>query len=161
MGELGDQERHLTNECLYVEETASETNIRQEEIKMLQEKVEASRREIALTVPNDVMILLENATEEECAEMLPILEESYEAIEKEIINDFKKEMMKEFKMLRERAKRLKQVMEEETRELRKLDEKLTRDHEEIQAQLQTNDLHNSLRILQLKQQLSLMKGIAV
>ena len=158
MGELGDQERHLTNECLYVEETASETNIRQEEIEMLQEKVEASRREIALTVPNDVMILLENATEEECAEMLPILEE---AIEKEIINDFKKEMMKEFKMLRERAERLKQVMEEETRELRKLDEKLTRDHEEIQAQLQTNDLHNSLRILQLKQQLSLMKGIAV
>ena len=52
-------------------------------------------------------------------------------------------------------------MEEETRELRKLDEKFTRDHEEIQAQLQTNDLYNSLRILQLKQQLSLMKGITV
>ena len=63
---------------------------------MLQEKVKASRSEIVLTVPNDVMIVPEN---DECAEMLPLLEESYEATETEIINDFKKEMMKEFKML--------------------------------------------------------------
>ena len=50
-------------------------------------------------------------------------------------------------------------MEEEIRELRKLDEKITRDYEEILAQLQANDLHNSRRILQLKQRLSQMKGI--
>ena len=58
---------------------------------MLQENVKASRREIVLTVPNDVMIVPENATEDECAEMLPLLEESYEAIETEIINDFSSE----------------------------------------------------------------------
>ena len=50
MVELSDQERHLTNECLYVE-TTTETNVRQVEIEMLQEKVEASKKEIILTVP--------------------------------------------------------------------------------------------------------------
>ena len=72
-------------------------------------------------------------------------------------NEFKegKEvMMRELKMARVRADRLHQLMAEELRELRKLDEKITRDHEEILAQLQANDLHNSRRILQLKQHLS-------
>ena len=161
MGELGDQERHLTNECLYVEETTSETNTIQEEIEMLQEKVEASKKEIVLTVPDDLMMLLENVTEEECAEILEEAYEKYEANGREMVNEFKegkKEMMKELKMLRERADRLHQLMEEEIRELRKLDEKITRDHEEILAQLQANDLHNSHLILELKQQLSQMKG---
>ena len=161
VGELGDQERHLTNECLYVEETTSETNTIQEEIEMLQEKVEASKKEIVLTVPDDLMMLLENVTEEECAEILEEAYEKYEANGREMVNEFKegkKEMMKELKMLRERADRLHQLMEEEIRELRKLDEKITRDHEEILAQLQANDLHNSHLILELKQQLSQMKG---
>ena len=159
VGELGDQERHLTNECLYVEETTSETDIRQEEIDMLQENVEASRKEIVLTVPDELMMLLEDVTEEECEE---ILEEAYEKYGREMENEFKEgkeEMMREFTMLRERADRLHQLMKEELRELRKLDKKITRDHEEILAQLQANDLHNSRRILQLKQQLSQMKGI--
>ena len=159
VGELGDQERHLTNECLYVEETTSETNIIQEEIDMLQEKVEASRKEIDQTVPDELMMLLEDVTEEECEE---ILEEVYEKYGREMENEFmegKEEMMRKFKMVRERADKLHQLMEEELRELRKLDEKITRDHEELLAQIQANDLHNSRRILQLKQQLSQMKGI--
>ena len=162
VGELGDQERHLTNECLYVEKTTSETDIRQEEIEMLQEKVEACRKEIVLTVPDELMMLLEDVTEEECAEILEEAYEKYEANGREMENEFKegKEvMMRELKMVRERADRLNQLMEEELRELRKLDEKITRDHEEILAQLQANDLHNYRRILQLKQQLSQMKGI--
>ena len=161
MGELSDQERHLTNECLYVE-TTTETNVRQEEIEMLQEKVEASKKEIILTVPDELMMLLENVTEEECEEILEEAYEKYEANGKEMENEFKEgkeEMMREFKMLRERADRLHQLMEKEIRELRKLDEKITRDYEEILAQLQANDLHNSRRILQLKQRLSQMKGI--
>ena len=161
VGELGDQEKHLTNECLYVEETISETDIRQEVIEMLQEKVEASKNEIVLTVPDELKMLLENVTEEECAEILEEAYEKYEANGREMENEFKEskeEMMREFKMLRERADRLHQLMEEELRELRKLDEKITRDHEEILAQLQANDLHNSHLILQLKQQLSQMKG---
>ena len=56
---------------------------------------------------------------------------------------------------------LHQLIEEELTELRKLDEKITRDYEEILAQLQANDLHNSHLILQLKQQLSQMKGILI
>ena len=156
VGELGDQERHLTNECLYVEET---TNIIQEEIDMLQEKVEASRKEIVQTVPDELMMLLEDVTEEECEE---ILEEAYEKYGREMENEFmegKEEIMREFKMVQERADKLHQLMEEELRGLRKLDEKITRDHEELLAQIQANDLHNSRRILQLKQQLSRMKGI--
>ena len=161
VGELGDQERHLTNECLYVEETTSETDIRQEEIEMLQVKVEASRKEIVQTVPDELMMLLEDVTEEECEE---ILEEAYEKYGREMEDEFKEskeKMMREFTMLRERADRLHQLMEEELRELRKLDEKITRDHEEILAQLQANDLHNCRRILKLKQQLSQMKGNTV
>ena len=158
VGELGDQERHLTNECLFVEETTSETNIRQEEIDMLQEKVEASRKEIVQIVPDELTMLLEDVTEEECEE---ILEEAYEKYGIEMENEFnegEEEMMREFKMIRERADKLHQLMEEELRELRKLDEKITRDHEEILAEIQANDLHNSHLILKLKQQLSQMKG---
>ena len=128
VGELGDQERHLTNECLYVEETTSETDITQEEIDMLQEKVEASRKEIVLTVRDELMMLLENVTEEECEEILEEAYEKYEANVREMENEFmegKEEMMREFKMLRERADRLHQLMEEELKELRKLDEKIT------------------------------------
>ena len=161
VGELGDQERHLTNECLYVEETTSETDIRQEEIDMLQEKVEASRKEIVQTVPDELMMLLEDVTEEECEEILEEAYEKYEANGREMEHEFKEskeKMMREFTMLRERADRLHQLMEEELRELRKLDEKITRDHEEILAQIQANDLHNSHLILKLKQQLSQMKG---
>ena len=164
VGELGDQERHLTNECLYVEETTSETDIRQEEIEMLQEKVEASRKEIVQTVPDELMMLLEDVTEEECEEILEEAYEKYETNGREMENEFKEskeKMMREFTMLRERADRLHQLMEEELRELRKLDEKITRDHEEILAQLQANDLHNCRRILKLKQQLSQMKGNTV
>ena len=159
VGELGDQERHLTNECLYVEETTSETDIRQEEIQMLQEKVEESKKEIVLTVPDELMMLLDDVTEEECEE---ILEEAYEKYGREMEEEFKEgkeEMMREFKLLRERADKLHQLVEEELRELKKLDEKITRDHEEILAHLQANDLYNSRRILKLKQQLSQMKGI--
>ena len=87
-------------------------------------------------------MLVENAMEEGCAE---ILEETYDKYETEILN-----------LLRERAERLKQLMEKEIRELRKLNAKLTRDHEEIQGQLQANDLYTSYWILQLKQQLSQM-----
>ena len=161
VGELGDQERHLTNECLYVEKTTSETNIIQEEIEMLQEKVEASEKEIVLTVPDDLMMLLEDVTEEECAEILEEAYEKYEANGREMENELKeskKEMMKELKMLRERADRLHQQMEVEIRELRRLDDKITRDYGEILAQLQANDLHNCYLILELKQQLSRMKG---
>ena len=153
VGELGDQERHLTDECLYVEVTAMEANMKEEEIEIPQEKVEASKKEIVQTVTNDLTMLAENATEEECAEMLTILEESYDKYEAE-----RREILNEFKMLRERAERLKQLMEEETRELRKLDAKITRNYEEIKTQLQANDLYNSHRILQLKQQLLQMKG---
>ena len=162
VGELGDQERHLTNECLYVEETTSETNIRQEEIDMLQVKVEASKKEIVQTVPDELMMLLEDVTEEECEEILEEAYEKYEANGREMVDEFKEgkeEMRREFKLLRESADKLHQLVEEELRELRKLDEKITRDHEEILAQLQANDLHNSRRILKLKQQLSQMKGI--
>ena len=162
VGELGDQDRHLTNECLHVEEKTSETNIRQEEIDMLQEKVEASKKEIVQTVPDELKMLLEDVTEEECEEILEEAYEKYEANGREMENELKEskeKMMREFTMLRERADRLHQLMEEELRELRKLDEKITRDHEEILAQLQANDLHNCRRILQLKQQLSQMKGI--
>ena len=162
VGELGDQERHLTNECLYVEETTTETNVRQEKIEMLQEKFEVSKNEIIQTVPDELMMLLEDVTEEECEEILEEAYEKYEANGKEMVDEFKggkEEMMREFKMLRERVDRLHLLMEEELRELRKLDEKITRDHEEILAQLQANDFHNSRRILQLKQQLSQMKGI--
>ena len=129
VGELGDLERHLTNECLYVEETISETNIIQEEIDMLQEKVEASRKEIVQTVPDELTMLLEDVTEEECEE---ILEEAYERYGREMEHEFmegKEEMMREFKMVRERADKLHQLMEEELTELRKLDEKINRDHE--------------------------------
>ena len=97
-----------------------------------------------------------------CAEILKEIYEKYEANWREMVNEFKEskeEMMREFKMLQERADRLHQLMEEELRELRKLDEKITRDHEEILAQLQANDLRNSHLILQMKQQLSQMKGI--
>ena len=162
VGELGDQERHLTNECLYVEETTSETVIRQKEIEMLQEKIEASRKEIVQTVPDELMMLLEDVTEEECEEILEEAYEKYEANGREMEDEFKEgkeEMRREFKMIRERADRLHQLMEEELRELRKLDEKITRDHEEILAQIQANDLRNSHLILKLKQQLSQMKGI--
>ena len=164
VGVLGDQERHLTNECLYVEETTSETDIRQEEIEMLQGKVEASKKEIVQTVSNELMMLLEDVTEEECAEILEEAYEKYEPNGREILmdNEFKEgkdEMMRQFKMLQERADKLHQLMEEELQELRKLDEKITRDYEEILAQLQANELHNSHGILQLKQQLSQMKGI--
>ena len=88
VGELGDQERHLTDECLYVEVTASETNMKKEKIEMLhyKEKVEASKKEIVQTVTNDLTMLAENATEEECAE---ILEETYDKYETEILNEFK------------------------------------------------------------------------
>ena len=162
VGELGDQERHLTNECLYVEKTTSETGIRQEEIKILQEKVEASEKEMVQTVPDELMMLLEDVTEEECEEILEEAYEKYEANRREVDNEFKEgkeEMIREFKMLQERADKLHQLMEEELKELRKLDEKITRDYEEILAQLQANDIHNSQLILQLKQQLSQMKGI--
>ena len=109
VGELGDEERHLTNECLYVEETTSETNIRQEEIKMLQEKVEASKKEIVQTVPDELMMLLENVTEEECEEILEETYEKYKANGREMKNEFKEgeeEMIREFKMLQERADKL-------------------------------------------------------
>ena len=111
------------------------------------------------TVPDELMMLLEDVTEEECEE---ILEEVYEKYGREMEHEFmegKEEMMREFKMVQERADKLHQLMEDELRELRKLDEKITRDHEELLAQIQANDLHNSRRILQLKQQLSRMKGI--
>ena len=42
---------------------------------MLQEKVEASEKEIVHTVPDELMMLLENVTEEE------ILKEAYEKYE--------------------------------------------------------------------------------
>ena len=162
VGELGDQKRHLTNECLHVEKTTNETNIRREEIEMLQEKVEASEKEIVLTVPDELMMLIEDVTEEECEEILQEAYEKYEANGRQMENEFKEgkeEMMRKFKMIRERTDKLHQLMEEELRELRKLDERITRDHEAILAQLQANDIHNSRRILQLKQQLSQMKGI--
>ena len=149
VGELGDQERHLTDDCLYVEVTAMEANMKEEEIEIPQEKVEASKQEIVQAVTNDLTMLAENATEEECAEMLTILEESYDKYEAE-----RREILNEFKMLRKKAERLKQLMEEETRKLRELDTKITRNYAEIQA----NNLYNSRRILQLKQQLLQMKG---
>ena len=153
VGELGDQERHLTDECLYVEVTASETNMKEEEIEIPQGKVEASKQEIVQAVTNNLTMLAENATEEECAEMLTILEESYDKYEAE-----RREILNEFKMLRKKAERLKQLIEEETRKLRKLDTKITRNYAEIPAQLKANNLYNSRKILQLKQQLSQMKG---
>ena len=153
VGELGDQERHLTDECLYEEATASETNMKEEEIEIPPGKVEASKQEIVQTFTNDLTMLAEIATEEECAEMLTILEESYDKYEAE-----RREMLNEFKMLRKKAERLKQLIEEETRKFRKLDTKRTRNYVEIQAQLQANNLYNSRRILQLKQQLLQMKG---
>ena len=162
VGELGNQERHITNECLYVEKRTSETDVRQEEIKMLQEKVEASKKEIIQTVPDELMMLLEDVTEEECEEILEEAYEKYEANGREMVNAFteaKEEMLTELKMLRERADRLHHLMEEGLRELRKLDEKITRDYEEILAQLKADDLQNYRRLLQLKQQLSQMKGI--
>ena len=57
MGELGDQERHLTDDCLYVEVTAMEANMKEEEIEIPQEKVEASKKEIVPTVTNDLKML--------------------------------------------------------------------------------------------------------
>ena len=69
MGELDDKERHLTNECLYVEETDSETETRQGEIEMLQEKVEEGRKEIVQTVLDEQMMLLEDVTEQVCRDI--------------------------------------------------------------------------------------------
>ena len=195
VGELDDQERHLTNECLYVPEMdnskeqeekhgdeasdvtyplhqtrmdmtrARKIIVLEKEIELIKEQLEAHKKEIVQIVPNDLVMLLENATEEECEEVLQYLEtfeEKYEAKQKETLNEFKEgneEMMKELKMLRESAERLQQQTEEESTEMRKLDEKLTRDHEKFQLQLQTTSLRNTRMILQLKQQLSQMKGI--
>ena len=47
-------------------------------------------------------MLVENATKEECAEMLIILEETYD-------KSYETEILNEFKMLREKAERLKQL----------------------------------------------------
>ena len=185
VGELDDQEKHLTNECLYVPEmdnskvkhgdetgmeeqdtmTAKEIIVLKKEIELIQEQLEAQKKEIVLTVPNELVMLLEDATEVECEEVLQYLEtfeQTYEAKQKEMLNEFKEgseEMMKELKMLRESAERLQQQTEEESTEMRKLDEKITRDHEKFQLQLQTTSLQNTHMILQLKQQLSQMKGI--
>ena len=188
VGELDDQERHLTNECPYLPKidnskeqekkhgdeaseeeqdmtTAREIAVLEKEIELIKEQLEAHKKEIVQTVPNDLVMLLENATEVECEEVFQYLEtfeETYEAKQNEMLNEFKEgneEMMKELKMLRERAERLQQQTEEESTEMRKLDEKLTRDHEKFQLQLQTTSLQNTHMILQLKRQLSQMKGI--
>ena len=198
VGELDDQDRHLTNECPYVPKmdkskeqeekhedetsevayplhqtrmeeqdmtTAREIGVLEKEIELIQEQIEAHKKEIVQTVPNDLVMLLENATEVECEEVLQYLEtfeQKYETKQKEMLNEFKvgnEEMMKELKTLRESAERLQQQAEEESTEMRKLDEKLTRDHEKFQLQLQTTSLRNTRVILQLKRQLSQMKGI--
>ena len=101
VGELGDQERRLIDECLYVEVTAMEANMKEEEIEIphVQEKVEARKQEIVQAVMNDLTMLAENTTEEECAEMLTILEESYDKYEAE-----RREILNEFKMLRKKQR---------------------------------------------------------
>ena len=188
VGELDDQEKHLTNDCVYLPEmdnskeqeekhgdetrmeeqdmtTSREITVLEKEIELIQEQLEAHKKEIVLTVPNELVMLLEDATEVECEEVLQYLEtfeQKYEAKQKEMLNEFKEgsdEMMKELKMLQESAERLQQQTEEESTEMSKLDEKLTRDHEKFQLQLQTTSLQNTHMILQLKQQLSQMKGI--